>query len=205
MQPIDKPPVRLLFDRPVDLLGGGEIQPTVRLGAKWRDIVGANRLTGVPVLLSGEQDPIGTAEITGALFGTFKEYAPFAVNAADYDGDLDKAIEVLSSQMEDYYPDFDAETSQVTIVFFKFAPSESVVEKTAEEADASGAADPVEDQKPVTDVEEVPVVVVDPETDTVVEIDSTGEPDSGRVMASDNQVQTTGPSDTTTETANDGK
>jgi len=128
---IDRPPLKLFVATP-EFKDGDVIQTTVRLGPKWRDDLKGSYRPRVPVFVTGgDGESIGTAEITGDLFGLFKNYAEIG-SKSNHQKSCRK-VKGLVKVLEECYPDFDPETSQVTILFFKFTPIE-VVEETVEEA-----------------------------------------------------------------------
>lgn len=131
MQPINKPPLKLLFGMGEDSEFVDGIQTTVRVGVKWRDLVGTRRLKNVPVFITGEQNEIGRAEITGTLFGQFRELAP--IGSKFNNRKKSRTVEGLAEKLATVYPDFDPETSQVTVVFFKFTANEVELKNQAGE------------------------------------------------------------------------
>jgi hypothetical protein len=131
MNRIDRPQPKLLFSTP-EFVPPGVVQTTVRVGAKWRDDLKGTVQPRIPCFETGKESEgsIGEATVVGTLFGSFKDfgYVGSVINHQENCRELDGLAEELAK----FYPDFDPETSQITVIFFKYTPNQ-----TEEESDDS--------------------------------------------------------------------
>jgi len=143
---IGRPPIKLLFGTPEFILEPNVVQTTVRVGAKWRDDLKDKGKIRIPCIDLNTGERTGDATVVETLFGSFKDLGYFGsvcnhqANCRDYDG----LIDVLS----ECYPGFDPDTSQITVILFKYV-SDNPIESPDEEIDLTTEFDYVQQEEGV--------------------------------------------------------
>ncbi len=130
---INRPPLKLSFSTPEFTPG---TQTTVRVGSKWRDDLGTGQ-PRIPVFVTGFEDKgsIGVATVTSVLFGKFSRFA--GIGAATNHQETCRTVEGLAEELALRYPDFDPESSEITVIFFEFAENKSEEQIAYEAEDAA--------------------------------------------------------------------
>lgn len=141
MESINRPPMKLLFGTPEFVLEG-VVQSTVRVGAKWRDDLAGKGQVVIPAIDLETNEEVGKVTVVGSLYGSFRDfgYIGSIVNHQEDCRDYDGLVDVL----RECYPEFDPETDDITVIFFKYDgdnPVQAVVEEFVELAVAAAEPD----------------------------------------------------------------
>ena len=130
MNRIDRPAPKLLFGTP-EFLPEGTVQSTVRVGPKWRDDLKGTVEPRVPCY-DLEGNYVGEATIVGTLFGSFKRFATLG-SVVNHQENC-REVEGLAGVLDECYPDFDPDASQVTILYFTFVPAATEEEESTDDS-----------------------------------------------------------------------
>lgn len=121
MSRLDRPPLKLRCTNHEFIDVPGVVQTSVRVGSKWRDDLKGTIKPRIPCVDNETGKQFGTVEVVGSVFGSFKEFG-YIGSMFNREERIREDPDALIEDFKKYYPGFNPESSQVTVLFVKFTP-----------------------------------------------------------------------------------